>query len=39
MSTNTAIADDDSLGLGVNTQAGRITHPGVAAAFPDLAHV
>jgi alanine dehydrogenase len=34
-----AIADDDSLRLGVNTRAGRITHPGVATAFPDLAHV
>jgi hypothetical protein len=38
VSTKTAIADDDSSRLGVNTRAGGITHPGVAA-FPDLAHV
>jgi adenosylmethionine-8-amino-7-oxononanoate aminotransferase len=37
--TYTAIADYDSLRLGVNTRAGCITHPGVAAAFPDPAHV
>lgn len=31
-----AIAADAALALGVNVRDGRIVHPGVAAAFPDL---
>ncbi|HHU40419.1 MAG TPA: alanine dehydrogenase, partial [Propionibacterium sp.] len=31
-----AAASDPALAEGLNTQAGRLTHPGVIAAFPDL---
>ncbi len=31
-----AAASDPALAEGLNTSAGRLTHPGVAAAFPDL---
>ena len=31
-----SVAADHALALGVNTRAGRIVHPGVAEAFPDL---
>ena len=32
-----ALATHDDLAKGLNTDAGKITHPGVAAAYPELA--